>query len=276
MPTPGRDLCRPSVPSPLRRRPACPGLAFFSPPPAAPLLSALSFRPLPPTSFLTIVRRTLGHYHRLPNRAAANHLFSLLTPGHPGLTGDPGPIHSREDKPMRNTHRLLRLAVMFLVTVAFFGPIGQSWSDDGVFFVASIPRLVYKGNWQTGTPYNRNDVVYYAGSSWLSLVGANLDHDPMTSPSQWGMLARRGDQGPTGPMGPMGPQGPQAGTPGAYRPHGPPGAHGLQGLPAPPAPRGLPAPPPGSSAASTLTIPRASSASARPHPGYPLHIDSNV
>ena len=145
MPTPGRDLCRPSVPSPLRRRPVCPGLAFLASAccPAAVGLKLPSGSP--PTSFLTIVRRTLGHYHRLPNRAAANHLFSLLTPGHPGLTGDPGPIHSREDKPMRNTHRLLRLAVMFLVTVAFFGPIGQSWSDDGFFFVASIPAWSIKG-----------------------------------------------------------------------------------------------------------------------------------
>ena len=119
---PGRDLCRPSVPSPLRREPVQPRSHVFL---ASACCPAAVGRKLPsgspPTSFLTIVRMTLGHYHRLPNRAAANHLFFLLTPDHPGLTGDPGPIHSREDKPMRNTHRLLRLAVMFLVTPAFFG-----------------------------------------------------------------------------------------------------------------------------------------------------------
>ena len=145
---------------------------------------------------------------------------------------------------MRNTHRLLRLAVMFLVTVAFFGPIGQSWSDDG-FFVVAGPRLVYKGDWQAGTVYNRTDVVYYAGSSWLSLVGANLGYDPMTSPSQWGMLARRGDQGATGATGPRtsGPTratGPQ-GLP-DHRRHRPPGPPGSPGLHRPPGPSRAPQP----------------------------------
>ena len=74
--------------------------------------------------------------------------------------------------------------------------------------------------------------MYYAGSSWLSLVGANLDHDPMASPSQWGMLARRGDQGPTGATGPTGPQG----LPGATGATGPPGATGAIG---PQGPQGL-------------------------------------
>ena len=181
---------------------------------------------------------------------------------------------------MRNAHRLLRLAVMFLVTVAFFGPIGQSWSDDGFFFVASIPRLVYKGNWQTGTPYNRNDVVYYAGSSWLSLVGANLGHDPMTSPSQWGMLARRGDQGPTGPIGPTGPQGPQGpqglqGPTGPTGVQGPMGLQGPQGLTGPTGPQGPPGASPWGLNGLNTYYSQGKVGIGTAYPGYPLHIDSN-
>ena len=77
------------------------------------------------------------------------------------------------------------------------------------FSSPSGPRLVYKGDWQAGAVYHRADVVYYAGSSWLSLVSANLGHDPMTSPSQWGPLARKGDPGATGATGATGTRGPR-------------------------------------------------------------------
>ena len=132
---------------------------------------------------------------------------------------------------MNQKQLLIKLALVVLGAAAVLGPATRSWSDDG-FYVVAGPRLVYKGDWQAGTVYNRADVVYYAGSSWLSLVGANLSYDPTTSPSQWGPLARRGDQGATGATGPTGPQGPQ----------GPTGPQGLPASPAPPAPRGLPAP----------------------------------
>ena len=96
------------------------------------------------------------------------------------------------------------------------------------------PRLVYKGNWQAGRLYHRTDVVYSAGSSWLSLVGANLANNPMMSPGQWGMLARRGDQGPTGATGATGPQGPQGPQSRAYQEipgSRPPRAPGSPGYP---------------------------------------------
>ena len=130
---------------------------------------------------------------------------------------------------MNQKQLLIKLALVVLCAAAVLGPATRSWSDDG-FYVVAGPRLVYKGDWQAGTVYNRADVVYYAGSSWLSLVGANLSHDPMTSPSQWGMLARRGDQGATGATGPTGPQGPQGPT-GPQGLTGPTGPQGLQGRP---------------------------------------------
>ena len=146
---------------------------------------------------------------------------------------------------MGNTNRLFRLPVVFLCVATFLMSTGQSWADDS-FFVVSVPRLVYKGDWQAGAVYNRNDVVVYAGSSWLSLVSANLGHDPMTSSSQWGMLARRGDQGATGATGPTGPQGLQGpqgisgppGAPGATGPQGPQGAQGPNGPVGPTGPQG--------------------------------------
>ena len=101
-------------------------------------------------------------------------------------------------------------------------------------------RLIYKGDWQAGAVYHRADVVYYAGSSWLSLVSANLGYDPMTSPSQWGPLARKGDPGATGATGPMGLQGPPGapGAPGATGPQGPQGPQGLTGATGPQGPPG--------------------------------------
>ena len=147
---------------------------------------------------------------------------------------------SREGRTMNPKPLLIKLALLVLCAAAVLGPATRSWSDDG-FYVVAGPRLVYKGDWQAGTVYNRADVVYYAGSSWLSLVGANLGYDPAISPGQWGMLARRGDQGAAGATGPTGPQGPQ----------GPTGPH--QGLTGPTGPQG----------------PRASSAPSAPGPSRP-------
>ena len=116
---------------------------------------------------------------------------------------------------MGNTNRLFRLPVVF-VCVATFLMSPANPGPTTVFFVVSVPRLVYKGDSASSAVYNRTDVVVHAGSSWLSLESANLGHDPMTSSSQWGMLARRGDQGATrasGRTGPQGLQGPQ-GIPG--------------------------------------------------------------
>jgi hypothetical protein len=135
---------------------------------------------------------------------------------------------------------LIKLSLLLLCAATVLGPAGSSWSDDG-FYVIGGPRLVYKGNWQAGMVYNRADVVYYAGSSWLSLVGANLGHDPTTSSSQWGMLARRGDQGFTGPTGPAGPTG-ATGPQGPQGPIGLTGATGPIGLTGPIGPQGPPGP----------------------------------
>ena len=74
--------------------------------------------------------------------------------------------------------------------------------------------------WSAGTTYKVNDAVSLGGTSYLSLVDANLNNDPETSPSQWAILALEGDTGATGATGTAG----ATGAPGAT---GPTGATGI-------------------------------------------------
>jgi hypothetical protein len=65
-----------------------------------------------------------------------------------------------------------------------------------------------------GTIYGLDDVVYYAGSSYISLAANNINHLP-TGGLPWSLLAQQGAVGPAGAASSVpGPQGP-AGAPGA-------------------------------------------------------------
>lgn len=56
----------------------------------------------------------------------------------------------------------------------------------------STAPIVYKGTWSGSTSYVKTssevDAVFYAGSQWITLVNANLNHQPDVSPSQWALL----------------------------------------------------------------------------------------
>ncbi len=114
------------------------------------------------------------------------------------------------------------------------GPAGPS-GPAGPQGPQGNPGLGYAGTYASTTNYAMNDVVTFQGSSYISLVPANVGNTPGQTPGRWGVLAQgsTGPQGPTGLTGPQGPagftgpQGPQglAGTPGVA------GATGPQGLP---------------------------------------------
>lgn len=110
------------------------------------------------------------------------------------------------------------------------GPAGPT-GPQGVAGPAGPQGLTFQGSWSNANTYNLNDAVSYNGSSYISLVAANVNNEPDTSPSQWAPLALQGAQGAQGPqgltgaMGPQGPQGPQGAT-GATGPQGPAGASG--------------------------------------------------
>jgi hypothetical protein len=97
--------------------------------------------------------------------------------------------------------------------------------------------VAYQGTYASAANYALNDIVSYAGSSYISLISANHGNTPDQSLGQWGVMALgavgaegpqglpgvAGSQGLTGPPGPTGPAGPTGVT-------GAPGAPGTPGL----------------------------------------------
>jgi hypothetical protein len=123
------------------------------------------------------------------------------------------------------------------------GPAGPAGSVG-----ATGPQgLTWQGDWDSTKTYALNDVVHYAGSSWISLVDSNLDNAPGAKPRPvefpalpcpepsipWAILAQQGDQGPAGADGAVGPAGPQGltGEQGRQGIQGPKGEQGTQGPP---------------------------------------------
>ena len=93
------------------------------------------------------------------------------------------------------------------------------------------PPVSFKGTWASGLTYATGDAVYHSGSSYISLAGNNLGHQPDSSPSQWALLAQQGAAGATGATGAQGLQGPAGatGATGATGPQGPAGPTGPTG-----------------------------------------------
>lgn len=112
--------------------------------------------------------------------------------------------------------------------------------------------LGWQGAWSSGGVYETGDVVGFNGSSYVSLTDGNTGNSPDVSPTNWDLVAQKGDtggtgatgstgatgatgatgpSGPTGATGPAGPTGPTgaAGPAGATGPTGAPGANGTSG-----------------------------------------------
>lgn len=59
------------------------------------------------------------------------------------------------------------------------------------------PGLVWQGPWSSLTSYDAPDVVEYLGSSWVAL-GPSLNSPPDANPSDWDLVAQKGDDGTDG------------------------------------------------------------------------------
>lgn len=59
---------------------------------------------------------------------------------------------------------------------------------------------VFRGPWTSGTTYVPDEVVTYAGSSFVNLVRSKSQR-PDVFPDKWALLAQAGARGPTGPAG---------------------------------------------------------------------------
>ena len=93
------------------------------------------------------------------------------------------------------------------------------------------PGVLSRGNWISTVQYQRGDLVFLGGSTWLALR-ANVGKQPGTSSADWLVFAARGPAGPQGVAGPPGLQGAQ-GTQGTQGNQGIQGIPGLQGNPGP-------------------------------------------
>ena len=63
-------------------------------------------------------------------------------------------------------------------------------SADG----SRIPNVIYRGDWVPGTVAAKNEVWYYSGGTWLSLVDGNTD-EPTEQSTQWKKYAAKGEDG---------------------------------------------------------------------------------
>lgn len=59
----------------------------------------------------------------------------------------------------------------------------------------------WRGDWQYYSYYSQNDAVSYDGSSWIAQTGHTAYSQPYVGDGTWGLLARKGDQGPQGESG---------------------------------------------------------------------------
>jgi hypothetical protein len=95
-------------------------------------------------------------------------------------------------------------SVMFRVTSA--GNVtGASFTGDGTA-LSNVAH--WKGNWSAATAYNKDECVFYNGSSYIGLK-ANTGVQPNLDQATWAVFAQQGTAGATGAQGAAGPAGPQ-------------------------------------------------------------------
>jgi len=78
--------------------------------------------------------------------------------------------------------------------------------------LANVPH--FKGTWNAGGSYAKDDCVFYGGSTWIALQGSS-SAQPDLNPVSWAVMAQQGAAGAAGAAGAVGPQGPEgpAGSP---------------------------------------------------------------
>lgn len=99
------------------------------------------------------------------------------------------------------------------------GSVSSNWvniSSAGGTGGGFTPR----GEWNSATTYNENDLVSLNGSSYIC-IEENTNATPASNPDKWMVNAEKGATGATGATGPQGPQG----EPGEQGPQGEPGSN---------------------------------------------------
>src|SRR5689334_13115616 len=82
------------------------------------------------------------------------------------------------------------------------GPQGLQ-GPQGIPGAAAPAGLTFKGAFDSGTAYSKNDLVAYGGASYFALADLSPSATtPPNAPSNWALLASQGADGPQGPQGP--------------------------------------------------------------------------
>jgi hypothetical protein len=132
-----------------------------------------------------------------------------------------------------------------------WGAITGSLPAQSDLAAALAQKMHFAGTWAADATYAIGDVVYFAGSSYVS-TAAGSGRQPDAYPGFWSVAAREGAQGiqgatgATGPTGLTGPAGPTGltgvtgaqGVQGATGATGATGAQGIQGANGPTGPQG--------------------------------------
>lgn len=79
-----------------------------------------------------------------------------------------------------------------IIRVLWAAGVGPPGADGAGF--------TWRGPWNIGTTYAVNELVSFAGSSWIAIDDTTGDQ-PDTSPTKWEIFAQEGEQGPEGPPG---------------------------------------------------------------------------
>lgn len=83
-------------------------------------------------------------------------------------------------------------------------------TDEGVHWgILAMPgaeggggvAIVWRGAWSNITTYAKDDMVSHGGSSYISLIEENLNHNPSANPEDWGVVAEAARLKPRGPWG---------------------------------------------------------------------------
>ncbi len=117
-------------------------------------------------------------------------------PGAPGVTGLTGPQGATGPQGLPGASGLQ-------------GPVGRQGPAGAQGLTGPQgPAAVmnYQGLWSSLTSYPANAVITYAGSSYLSLVAANMGNTPGLSAAMWGLLAAAGQNGTAAPTATTGTQ----------------------------------------------------------------------
>lgn len=129
-----------------------------------------------------------------------------------------------------------------MIVEAVEGPQGPGGED----MTSAVEVGVWRGAWNAGTAYHKNDLIQYSGSSYVCVSGhtASNANKPGSGAGKWSLFAAKGGSGSVGPRGEKGERGNPGppgdkGDPGNRGPRGDDGRDGADGADGADAPVGL-------------------------------------